>query len=257
MTIGLLPVLIASLIFDLQNTLRILSISIASGFVCDYLFAKLNHQNLMWRDGSTFYQCALFAFLLPAQISVQAILVGVFFVIVIAKECFGGFGKNIFQPALVGRAALFVLFREESFSFLKNFDANGSGGAGSGMIGEVSILAIVIGGAYLVYRSFVLWKTPVIFLLTLFGVSMLNGIQSVAGLFTGSVFFAAFFLVGDSVVSPVASNGRVLSALFAAACVSFLKQKLTYPEAVTYGILLTNTLVPLMDRYLKPKREFR
>ncbi len=238
--LGLFPIFIASLVFNWSETLRLLGLSFFFGFFFEYLFAKFNGAQVNWKDGSTFFLCALFAFLLPTGVSHWAVISGIFITLVVANDCFGGREQSLFHPALAGRAAVFVLFPGET---LRTLEA----------LGGTSVLAVLIGGLYLISRRLISWRTPVIFIATLFAVSLPSGMAAAREILTGGIFLSAFFVLSDSITSPITRTGKVFYALFAAAFVCFLKQRLTLSESATYGILFMNALTPFIDRYLKPE----
>lgn len=238
--IALAPAILAALIFFGIGALKVILTAIAGCVLCEYLICKylFKTQNTT-TDYSAIITGLLLAFNLPSNMPIWMILVGCFVSIGIAKMAFGGLGKNIFNPALVGRVFLFISFPVQMTSWpkpeilkffnldvetsattlgiIKHFDAESSAtslakdlpnywqmfvGDIGGCIGEVSSIALILGLFYLLYRKVITWHIPFYYIATVF---MLTGIM---------------WLISDNIqfepVTQILSGGLLLGAIFMA-----------------------------------------
>jgi Na+-transporting NADH:ubiquinone oxidoreductase subunit B len=208
--------------------------------------------------------------------------------LVFGKQVFGGFGKNVFNPAMVGRCFLYVCFPIEmtsrwmipatepwgrllswsdadavtSATPLITFKQTGTSpdlwsliaGSVSGSIGETSAIAVVIGGAYIVYRKAADWRYP---LSTILGAMALNvplylfgvpGVmEPVHSLFAGSLLFGAFFMATEPVSGCAKKEAKWAYGFLIGALWIFIRSFSGFPEATAFAILLGNTFGPLLD----------
>ncbi|MBI4387432.1 MAG: RnfABCDGE type electron transport complex subunit D [Candidatus Omnitrophica bacterium] len=252
-SLALLPLLVVNLIFHFTEMLRLIFFSIASGFFFDYVSFLLGFQRFRF-DTHTLLTSFLFSFLIPFGTPFWAIVAAVFLAVFVAKNCFGGWGNFIFQPVFLARASLFI-FLPESVESFREFEAisnsffHGFFEPHTVIAANVSALAVLLGGIFLIERRLVSWKVPCFFLLSLCGLSYVMG-QNVAGIvLRGEILIAAFFIVTDA-ASPIHSFGKILSSIGTAVLIVFMNHSLTTVEAVTYGVLMMNGVTPLIDRYL-------
>lgn len=236
-TAALLPFWLVRLVTDLAS-IRILTLAVLFGFFLHLFVSKLWGRKAAFHDGATFFVCVLFASIAPPQASVFQIFIGIFFAVVLAKECFGGLGQSIFQPALLGSAAAFSIFSKLQPIFV--------------MPTQPALLiqttAIMIGGIYLAVRRLIAWPASFVFLGVLLIVTLGSPSDEVF-LFQPIMMLAAFFLVTDWSSGPVTFAGRNLFAAAGAALVLILARRLTVEEAVMFGILTLNAATPVIDRY--------
>ena len=205
-----------------------------------------------------------------------------------AKQVFGGIGQNFINPALAARAFLLAGYSTDMRSFpvpeqgrlLSSVDAvtgatplelmkNGAldqlpsltdaflGNIG-GCIGEVSALALLIGGIYLIIRKVITWHIPVCYIGSIFVLTtLLNGFdfyQSFYSLFLGGVMLGGFFMATDYTTTPMTIKGQIIFALGAGMITTLIRLFGGYPEGVSYSILIMNLVVPLIDKYVKVRR---
>ena len=224
----------------------------------------------------------LLAMTLPHTVPYWQAAVGSVFAIGFVKALCGGLGQNIFNPALAARAFLMLIFpigltRYDPVAV----DAVSSAtplhhmvmgelppeslldmflGNCPGSIGELSALALLIGGIYLVIRKVISIRIPVAFL---GAVALLSFIFPQAGnrfeftaysLLSGGVMLGAIFMATDYATSPATAKGQILFGLGCGALTVLLRHNGLYPEGVTYAILLMNALVWIIDRYTAPRR---
>ncbi|GEM_PF-957029 len=255
---ALIPIVSGSLFFFGWNTLRIYFVSIISGLAFEFLFQLLTAQKTRIHDGSTVLMCLLFSFLMPPAIPSVLILIGIFITIVLTKEFFGGLGRYLFHPVLVGYACLLVLFPNQFMAarypashmnwiyFFKNE---------TGLLGTGSIFLILVTGLFLTIKRMIRWEN-VFFYLAFCTVGLYLTDFSFKFLFSdGFLLLTAFFLITDSTTSPITRTGRITSSTFAAFLTVALSSWMNLHQAVVSSVLISNSLVPLMDYFIVLKNE--
>ncbi len=224
----------------------------------------------------------IFAMLVPSKLPLYAVAVGAAFGIVVGKMLFGGTGSNIFNPAAVGRIFIALALTQMFSGAYTDVDLIAGGTALSairtglpfpdvlnsyalsdlffgfipGAMGEVSFLAILIGGIYLVVRksadyrvmlsavlTFVLLMTVAAFALHPDHVFTFVLYQ----LFSGGLLFGVVFMITDPVTSPVTRPGRIIFGMMVAAITVLIRLFGAYPEGVAFALLFSNMFVPLID----------
>ncbi len=277
--IALLPALgVGIWKFGVQALVCVL-VSVASAVATEYLYSLIMKKRNTIVDCSAVVTGLLLALTLPATVPVLQIVIGNVFAILFVKVLCGGLGQNIFNPALAGRALMMILWPAS----LTRFFVDGVSGATplhhmvmpaipetslwdmflgnvSGCIGEVSTLALLAGGAYLVYRRVISLRIPVAYLGT---VAVLTLIFCRAGspvewmlyhLLGGGLMLGAIFMATDYVTSPVTPKGQILYGIGCGGLTVLFRYFGIYPEGVTYAILLMNGCVWVIDRYTPARR---
>ncbi|MDY5305507.1 RnfABCDGE type electron transport complex subunit D [Fusobacterium gastrosuis] len=278
--IALVPAFIMAFYSFGIRALILTSVSVLSCIVTEYICQKALKQDINVFDGSAILTGILFAFVVPAVMPLQYVVVGAVVAIALGKMVYGGLGHNIFNPALVGRAFVqaswpvaITTFAYDGKAGATVLDAmkrdipltdallnNGNQyleaflGRMGGCLGETSALALLIGGAYLIYKKHIDWKVPAVMIGTVFVLTAILGADPFMQIFSGGLFLGAFFMATDMVTSPVTSKGRVIFALGLGILISLIRIKGGYPEGTAYAILIMNGVVPLIDRYIKPKK---
>jgi len=224
-------------------------------------------------------------------------VIGSFVAIVITKQLFGGLGYNVFNPALIGRAFLLISFpklmtiwseptaafvaldskttatplgilKEEGVEKLMEVFGDKINlymqlliGHRGGCIGETSIIALLIGAAFLIYRGYITWHIPVSFVGTVAVLAWVFGGKG-TGLFTGDpilhllsggLILGAFFMATDYVTCPSVKKGQIIFGIGCGALTILIRLKGAYPEGVMFAILLMNCFAPIIDRGFKTK----
>jgi len=123
-----------------------------------------------------------------------------------------------------------------------------------GCIGEVSVLAILVGGLYLIYKKQIDWKIPVLTIGTVFLLTWLMGANPVLHILSGGLFLGAFFMATDMVTRPVTNLGRIIYSVLLGALIALIRIKGGYPEGTAYAILIMNGLTPMIEKYTGPKK---
>ncbi|MDE5815484.1 MAG: RnfABCDGE type electron transport complex subunit D, partial [Alistipes sp.] len=231
----------------------------------------------------------LLAFNLPATIPWWIIVIGAFVAIGIAKMSFGGLGKNPFNPALVGRVFLLIAYPVQMASFpeVEGLDALSGAtplaavkygasvnivgvqdlmlGNMPGSLGEVASLALLIGFVYLLWRKVITWHIPVTILVTMAAfaaiVGWANGAQGdllwqlpLFHVLAGGALLGSIFMATDYSTSPMTVKGGILFAVGIGVITMCIRLWGSYPEGMSFAILIMNSVVPLLNKYIKPKR---
>jgi electron transport complex protein RnfD len=129
-----------------------------------------------------------------------------------------------------------------------------------GSMGEVSALALLVGGAYLIYRKVIGWQIPVAYIGTVAVLSFLfpktgSGIEFMLySVFGGGLFLGAIFMATDYVTSPVTKKGQLVFGIGCGLFTVLIRYFGSYNEGVCYSIMVMNLLVPLIEKYTKPTR---
>ena len=290
--IALLPALMVSVRVFGWNVLAITAVSIASCVLLEYLVQKfLVKGPVTVNNLSAVVTGLLLAMNLPANIPLWIVVVGAVVAIGVAKMPFGGLGKNLFNPALAARVFLLIAYPVQMTSFpqptingfadaysgatplgaakgmlvnFADFDALGMfTGAMGGSFGEVSALALLLGFAYLLMRKVISWHIPVAVLGTMavfaaiYGATMGGAMIWQFPLFhllAVGALLGAIFMATDYVTSPMTTKGMVIYGIGIGAITMCIRLWGAYPEGMSFAILIMNSVVPLINKYVKPKR---
>ncbi|WP_298365898.1 RnfABCDGE type electron transport complex subunit D [uncultured Lutibacter sp.] len=298
--IALIPAFLVSLYVFGIGAFIVTAAAVISCIVFEYLIQKfLLKSEVTIGDGSALITGMLLAFNLPSGIPIWMIIVGSLFAIGVGKLSFGGLGFNIFNPALVGRVFLLISFPvqmttwptaienqtvladavtgatplgliKEGLMFgetMTNISANLPSnlemflGLSGGSIGEMSALALLIGGIYLLARKVITWHIPITMLVTMAvmtGIFWLINPESYASplihILSGGALLGAFYMATDLVTSPMTKKGMVIFAIGIAVITVVIRLFGAYPEGVSFAILIMNAFVPLINTYFKPRR---
>ncbi|OQA92192.1 MAG: Electron transport complex protein RnfD [Elusimicrobia bacterium ADurb.Bin231] len=224
-------------------------------------------------DGSAALTGLLMAYCLSPEIRIWQVCVGAFFAIFITKECFGGLGFNIFNPALIGRAVLLASFPTNMTSWQIDGITSATPlavikeklpdilpsymdiivGNIPGSIGEVSKVLLICGAAYLLFKKIISWHIPFSFIFSVGVLSVFFGRDPLFEIFSGGVILGAFFMATDYVTCPIFVPGRLIFGLGCGFFTVIIRNFGSYPEGVCYAILIMNALSPLIDKYTAPR----
>lgn len=288
--IALTPAMIGSVYFFGINALKLILISVASALFFEALIQKIFKKEITINDYSAIITGILLAFNLPANAPWWIPIFGAGFAIIIVKQFFGGLGSNFMNPALAARAVLvaswpgimsnYVLPGADAvtgatpLAIMKLGLGNGASatlvetaqelpslmdmflGNIGGSIGETSALLLLIGAIYLIIRKVIDWKMPVIYIGTTAIMLLLLGVktdQIIYQLLAGGLILGAFFMLTDYASTPVTSMGRVIVALGAGILTAIIRVNGSYPEGVSYSILLMNIATPLIEKFTGPR----
>lgn len=235
--------------------------------------------------------------LFPVYTPIYVIFVSALIASLVAKVIFGGFGSNIFNPALAGRifagicfsgqisnasvvqagtnltistGATLTTINQASGFVNETLDISLKSlflGTYHGAIGETFAGLIILIGIYLSVRKIIDWKMSLTYVVTFFIISLFMGVTADKGLGSfefalrqclyGAVLFGAVFCITDPVTSPVMSSGRIYAAFLGAFVCACIRYLGSAPEGVGYSILLVNLCTPAIDRILSNKSNHR
>ena len=279
--IALTPALAVGVVRFGMDALILTLVCMASAVATEWLFGVLTRSRNTTVDGSALVTGMLLAMTLPHTCPLWLAISGSAFAILFVKCLCGGLGQNIFNPALAARAAMMVVYPvgltrymgvdgvtaatplhhmvmpalpEESVldMFLGNCP---------GSIGEISALALLVGGAYLVIRKVISLRIPVSYLGTMAVLTLVFAKTEAPvdwmlySLCSGGVMLGAIFMATDYATSPATPMGQIVYGIGCGALTVFFRYFGLFPEGVTYAILLMNAFVWFIDR-LTPIRRF-
>lgn len=257
-------------------------ICLAFSLAAEYLYCVFTKSRNTVIDCSSMVTGMLLAMTLPASVPYWQAAVGSVFAIIVAKMLCGGLGQNVFNPALLARAFMLLIYPVGVTRYM----TGGVDGVTSatplhhmvmpslpqesvldmflgncpGSIGEISALALLIGGAYLIYRKVISIRIPAAYLGT---VAVLTLIFSKTGepflwmlysLFSGGLMLGAIFMATDYTTSPVTAKGQLLFGVGCGVLTVVFRYFGLFPEGVTYAILIMNGFVWVIDRHTAPRR---
>ncbi len=282
--IAMLPACLWSIYLFGWRAAVLLAVSVASAVLFEWAGAKLLHRKNTVGDLSAVVTGMLIAMNLPSAVPFWLPVVGAFVAIILVKQLFGGIGKNFLNPALAARVFLFLSWSDKMSTFpaihshdttasatpLASLAENGSTGVSlsdlffglhGGCIGEVSALLILLGGIYLIFRKVITWHIPVSYLATVAVVSFVfpkgGGFFDVnfmlTQLLTGGLMLGAVFMATDYVTSPVTARGRLIFGVGCGLVTLLFRYFSSYPEGVSFSILVMNALVWYIDRFTRPR----
>lgn len=262
------------------RALAVTAVSMVSAVGAEWLYCKVTGKQNTLRDCSALVTGMLLALTLPASVPYGIVVLGSVFAIVFAKCMCGGLGQNILNPALAARAFLMLLF-PAALTHYEAVDGVSTAtplhrmvmpalpenslmdmvlGRIPGSIGELSALALLLGGAFLVARKVISPKIPLAYLgsvavLTLIFSKTGNPISwMLYSLLGGGVMLGAIFMATDYASSPVTPMGQILYGIGCGVLTVFFRYYGLFPEGVTYAILLMNLATWGIDRITAPRR---
>ncbi|MDD5408873.1 MAG: RnfABCDGE type electron transport complex subunit D [Candidatus Omnitrophica bacterium] len=275
------PAGIAGVIIFGLNALWVILVAVIAAVLTEAVFEIWTKNKITVMDGSAVNTGILLAYNLPSNVPLWLPIVGAVFSIAIGKQVFGGLGQNIFNPALVGRVFLMASWPKYMTSFVKPFsyDAVTSAtplaalkegrilehisyldlflGKRGGCIGEVCILALLIGAAVLLYKGYISWHIPVTYIFTtavftyIFGARQLFQGDWLFHVLSGGLILGAFFMATDYVATPLTAKGQIIFGIGCGLLTAVIRLWGGYPEGASYAILMMNAATPFIDRYTK------
>lgn len=288
--IALLPTVIMSVVCFGVRAILIEAVCIGAALVGEWLWRQMTKQHNTLMDGSAIVTGLLLAFTLPVSVPWWVAAIGSLFAVIVVKGMCGGLGQNMFNPALAARAFLLAVWPVH----ITRFVASGSSmtismtadvvssptplhemqmqalphssllemliGSVGGCIGEVSALALLAGGVYLVVRKVISPRIPLAYIgsvavLTLiFSKGDSSVLWMIYSLLEGGVLLGAIFMATDYATSPVNPKGQIFYGIGAGILTVFFRYTGLFPEGVTYAILLMNAAVWLIDQKMPPRR---
>lgn len=279
--ISTIPAGIAGVIIFGLDALWIILAAVIAAVSSEWVFGILSKRKVTVLDGSAVITGILLAYNLPSGVPLWLPVAGAIFSIGVGKAVFGGLGQNIFNPALVGRVFLMASWPKYMTTFPKPFsyDAVTSAtplamlkegkilehipyldlffGNRGGCIGEVCILALLIGAAILLIKGYITWHIPVTYIFTtalltyIFGAGQFFHGDWLFHILSGGLILGAFFMATDYVATPLTPKGQVIFGVGCGLITAVIRLWGGYPEGVSYAILMMNAATPFIDRYTR------
>ena len=279
--LALLPALIAGICVLGLRALVVTLICVATCLLAEWLYARITKTRNTVVDGSAMVTGVLLAMTLPHTVPYWLAVVGSVFAIVVVKALCGGLGQNIFNPALAGRALMMLIYPVGLTRYLSVDGVSAATplhhmvmpalpeeslldmflGRCPGSIGELSALALLAGGVYLVCRKVISARIPVAYLGTVAVITLVfaktdSPVQwMLYSLLSGGVMLGAIFMATDYATSPATPIGQIVYGIGCGVLTVIFRYYGLYPEGVTYAILIMNVLVWVID-YYTPIRRF-
>ena len=281
---SLFPVYLAA-VFFYGIYFFIVSVAVFSaGTITEYLFMKYYSKKI---SEAVLVTCMIYLLSLPPGVPVWIAVTGIVFGVLFGKCVYGGFGKNIFNPAITGRLFIYIAFPGKMTSLwtvpslfgLKEIDGVSSAtplymmrqgelpeifnlftGLRTGSAGEGFVILIILAAVYLVYTKTANWKAIVstlssfLLLSTLFfmlGVE--NSFPPLHAVLSGSILFVAVFMVTDPVSSPRKPQAVLIYGILVGGIAALVRTFSLFPEGTSFGILVGNTFASLIDEIFTKK----
>ena len=284
---AMVPSFLVSIYVFGPRVIALTAVCVIASMLFEHLFCKGMKKESTVNDLSSAVTGALIAFNVPANFPLWMAVIGCFVAIVIVKELFGGIGRNFANPAITARIVLFVSFATQMTSWPLargvqgatadattgptplgliaegNFDGMPSNkdmflGLVGGSMGEVSALALIIGGIFLIWKKIISPIIPASFIGTVFVIALIYyGANPVAGhsaldmaifhICAGGVMLGAIFMATDYTTSPIMPLGKLIMGIGCGFFTMVIRLWAAYPEGVSFSILLMNILTPLID----------
>lgn len=270
--LALCPALFVSAYVFGGRALMLTGFCVITAMLWEKLFTLVTKRPDSLNDLSAAVTGMLLAFNLPSTFPYWMAAIGTFVAIVIVKQMFGGLGKNFANPAIVGRIVLMLSFTSNMTQWVLPFSApqdllTGSTplvtksakyldlflGRTGGCIGEISACALIIGGIYLICMKIISIQTPLAFIGTVFVFSYAVGQDGLYQILAGGVMLGAFFMATDYVTTPVTKTGKVIFGIGCGIITCIIRFWGSYPEGVSFSILLMNIVTPYIDLITKKK----
>ncbi|MGE5173048.1 MAG: RnfABCDGE type electron transport complex subunit D [Betaproteobacteria bacterium] len=293
---ALLPATLMSVYYFGMPAIMVILVCLVTSLASEAVVQWILKKPVTLSDGSAFLTGLLLAMNLPANAPLYIPAIASFVAVVIAKQLFGGLGFNIFNPALIGRAFVLVSFakimttfvapattfmamdakttatplvllKEEGMSKLLEIYHTKAAlyqdlflGNRAGSLGETSVIALLLGAAFLMMKRYITWHIPISFIATVGVLAWIfggkDGLMSgdpILHMMSGGLILGAFFMATDYVTGPSVRSAQVVFGICAGALTVLIRLKGGYPEGVMFAILLMNCFAPLLDRGMRSK----
>lgn len=256
------------------NAALILLVSVLSCVLSEYVFETLMKKPVTVSDGSALVTGMILGLNMPPAIPLWIPFLGGIFAIIVVKQLYGGLGQNFMNPALAARCFLLISFAGKMTDFTYGDAVAGATplaelkagqdvdimsmfiGKISGSIGEVSVIALLIGAAYLLFKKVISIRIPGAYLLTVAVFVFVFGRQDIMYVLThlcgGGLIFGAFFMATDYATSPITPKGQILYGILLGVLTSLFRLFGGSAEGVSYAIIIGNILVPLIEKISLP-----
>ena len=274
--IALLPTTLFGIYNFGYRALILILVTIASCVASEWIFNKIVHKKQSINDLSAVVTGLLLALNLPATLPWWEAVLGGVFAIVVVKCIFGGLGQNFMNPALGARCFLLIAFAANMTNFtidsytgatplaaMRNGDPVNTMdmliGRTAGTIGETSAIAILIGAIFLILMGVIDLRIPASYIITfivfmlLFSGHGADWTYITAQLCGGGLMLGAFFMATDYVTSPITPMGQIIFGICCGIFTGLFRCFGANAEGVSFAIILSNILVPMIEKYTVPR----
>lgn len=277
--IALLPVLAFGVYHFGLDALKVIVISVVTCVISELVFELIAKKPITVFDYSAVVTGLILAINLPSTAAWWMVVIGGVFAIIVVKMLFGGLGQNFMNPALAARCFLLISFT----SRMNDFSIDGVSSATplavmragesvdlltlflgfhGGVIGEVSALAILIGGLYLIIKKVISIRTPLTYILStvvfILLVNLATGgdtspVYLLSQVLSGGLLVGAFFMATDYATSPITARGQIIYGIILGLLTALFRTLGSSAEGVSYAIIIGNLLVPIIEKITVPK----
>ena len=282
--IALLPAVAFSVYLFGLGSIIVLLTSVLGCVITEYLIQRfMIGGKVTITNGSAVITGLLLAMNVPSNLPIWIILIGCVVAIGLGKYAFGGLGQNIFNPAILGRVFLLISFPQQMTSWplpMVNRESYLDATTGAtmlgqmkmgelspenvdimnifignmgGSLGEMSAIALIIGGLYMLMRGIITWHIPVTMIGTVALFSLCMGINPLVSVLSGGVLLGAIFMATDYVTSPMTRRGQVMYGMMIGLITMVIRLWGAYPEGVSFAILIMNGFTPLINKLIRPR----
>ncbi len=281
--IALMPALIVGCVYFGLRALLLTAVCVGSCVLFEFLARKLMKRENTIGDLSAVVTGVILAMNLPSTLPLWMAVIGSFVAIVVVKQLFGGIGQNFANPAITARIVLMVSFPAAMTRWVEPFkheavDAVSGAtplvlesfrgttdeilmpsyldlflGKTGGCLGETCALALLIGGLYLAARKIINLAAPLSFIGSLFVLTWVSGGDPVYQILAGGVFLGAFFMATDYATTPISTKGKIVFGLGCGLITFVIRRFGSFPEGVSFSILLMNVLTPYIEQLTRTK----
>ena len=276
--VALLPAVIAGIALFGWRAALVIAVTTAAAVASEFIFNLIVKKKQTVSDLSATVTGVLLGLNLHAAVPLWQCAIGAAFAIIVVKSLFGGLGCNFANPAIAGRVMLVISFSGTvagavlpsdptivtTATPLANLSADAAlptltemllGNYG-GAIGETCSIALVIGFIYLVVRKIINFEVPLIFVGTVFVLSLIVENSFSTALYqilSGGLLLGAIFMATDYVTTPITRSGKMIFA-FGCGLITYLVRVFgNYPEGVSFAILFMNILSPYIEAWTRPR----
>lgn len=273
--IALMPALAAAVWFFGMRVITLTAVCVSSCILFEWICRRMMKRENTISDLSAVVTGVILAMNLPVTLPYWMAVIGAFVAIVIVKQLFGGLGQNFANPAITARIVLMVSFPGAMTNWIAPkdpYDAVSSAtplalgsdaelpsyldlflGNVRGCLGETCALALLIGGLYLAARKIISLAAPISFIGVLALLSAISGEDPLYQILAGGVFLGAFFMATDYATTPITTKGKFVFGIGCGIITFVIRRFGSYPEGVSFSILLMNVLTPYIEQLTRTK----
>lgn len=278
--IALLPAAVAGTVIFGIRSLLVIAACIVSSVLAEFLFNLICKKQQTVSDLSAVVTGLLLALNLPCSIPVWQAVIGSVFAIIFVKCIFGGIGQNFANPAITARVFMIIAFSGTvaKAAFPTTVDSTAGAtplailggtaegtlpalkdmllGIRGGAIGETCVIALVLGGIYLMIRRVISWHTPLAFVATVYLFTFAvtgDAFTALQYTLSGGLFIGAIFMATDYSTTPTTMSGKLVFGIGCGVVTVLIRLWGTYPEGVSFSILLMNIITPYIEKWTAKK----